>query len=228
MSTPIVNVNDGSFATFHERKLGDLLMFRDDSECIVYEVCFLKNINLKSKRKIIRLKNCYKQIKNKQEEIVLAEQTDNDCSLHIDICVLKYGDIVVFEFYYRITNTFIINENKEFLYLGDYDLTGAGYLTIPYIITKNLENSIHFYSKVPKVLIEYIEMSKNDTFLNSLPLEIYEKIRNSERICLGNQNVYFNSEKGHQDREEWDWNSPWTKLFDYNNKIFLGETINKS
>lgn len=85
----------------------------------------------------------------------------------------NYGDLVAFS-KYRDTETYIIGKEDKLIKNPDY--SDAGYLTIPYEITKYLDDALGKYSEIE---IQYIDLRFDDKFIkeniNTKSCKILEK-----------------------------------------------------
>tara|TARA_B100001093_G_C26838345_1_gene1019405 strand:- start:2245 stop:3003 length:759 start_codon:yes stop_codon:yes gene_type:complete len=109
----------------------------------------------------------------------------------------NFGDLVAFSDY-RDTDTYIIGKEGELVRNPDY--SDSGYLTIPYEITKYLDNAVEKYSNVEAM---YIDLRYDDKFIleniNTKSCKILEKWK-WELTWNYNNNLYvkFPNGKGHE------------------------------
>lgn len=92
----------------------------------------------------------------------------------------QYGDLISFDDY-RDVGTFIIGKNGNLI--PNEDKSGSGYLSIPYEITKHLDDAVSLYSDIPVRDIS---------------------IRYDDKIILNNINT-----PNCKILEEWNWEFTW-------------------
>jgi hypothetical protein len=93
----------------------------------------------------------------------------------------NYGDLVAFS-KYRDTQTFIIGKEGKLIKNPDYSY--AGYLSIPYEITKYLYNAVEKYSEIE---VQYIDLRFDDNFIK-------ENINTDENVLLETFQISYNIE----------------------------------
>ena len=101
------------------------------------------------------------------------EDINNISQMSDHVKKYNYGDLVAFSDY-RDTETCIIGKEGNLIPNPDY--SGSGYLTIPYEITKYLDNAVEKYSNVDA---SYIDLRHDDKFIleniNTKSCKISEK-----------------------------------------------------